>query len=70
MTNIVVVSLLSNVDRSHIQCIASSVHLEQTFLCKADVQLIVKNVKRNKKAYTKCKSEKIPEADSAPRNRS
>ena len=27
------------------------------------------NVRKNKKAYTKCKSEKIPEADSAPPNR-
>ena len=47
-----------------------SVYLEQTFVCRVDVQLIFKNVRRNKKVYTKCKSEKIPEADSARRNRS
>ena len=42
-------------------------HLEQTFVCRFDIQLIFKNVRRNKKVYTKCKSEKIPEADSALR---
>ena len=69
-TDIVVVSLLSNLDRSHTQFNASSIYLEQTFVCIVDVQLIFKNTRRNKKVYTKCKSEKIPEADSAPRNRS
>ena len=44
--------------------------LEQTFVCRYDVQLILKNVGRNKEVYTKYKSEKIPEADSAPCNRS
>ena len=34
------------------------------------VPLIFKNVRRRKKVYNKCKSEKIPKADSAPRNRS
>ena len=56
--------------RSDIQRNASSIHIEHTFLCKVDVQLIFKSVKRNEKVYTKRKSEKITEADSAPRNRS
>ena len=64
------VSLLRNLDRSHTQCKASSIYLEHTFVCRVDIQLIFKNVRKNKKAYTKCKSEKIPVADSAPRNRS
>ena len=34
------------------------------------VPLIFKNVRRRKKVYNKCKSEKIPKADSAPRNKS
>ena len=34
-------------------------------MCRVDVQLIFKNVRRNKKVYTKCKSKKIPEADTA-----
>ena len=70
MADIVVVSLLSNLDRSHTQYDASSIYLEQTFVCRVDIQLIFKNIRRNKKVYTKCKSEKIPEADSALRNRS
>ena len=57
---IVVVSLLW--DRSNSQCNASIMYLDQTF----DVQLIFKSVRRNKKVYTKCKSKKIHEADSAP----
>ena len=58
MTDIVEVSLLSGLDRSHTQCNASSIYLEQTFVCRGDVQLIFKIVSRNKKIYTKCKSEK------------
>ena len=58
--SIVVVSLFSNLDRSHTQCNASSKYLEQTFVCRVNVQLIFKNVRRNKKLYTECKSEKIP----------
>ena len=38
-------------------------HLEQTFVCRVDVQLILKNIRRNKKVYTKCKCDKIPEVD-------
>ena len=41
-----------------------------TFVCRAVVPLIFKNVRRRKKVSNKCKSEKIPKADSAPRNRS
>ena len=68
--SVVAVSLLSNSNRPHTQYNASSKYIEQTFVCRVDVQLIFKNVRRNKKLYTKCKSEKIPEADSASRNRS
>ena len=60
MRHIVVVSLLSNLDRSYTQRNASSIYLHVFII---DVQLIFKNPRRNKKVYTKCKSEKIPEAD-------
>ena len=70
MNDIVVVFLLPNLDRSHTQCNASCSYLEQTFVCRVDVQLIFKNVRGNKKVYTKCKSEKKPEADSASGHRS
>ena len=40
------------------------------FVCRVDVLLIFKNDRRQKKVYNKCKSEKIPKADSAPCNRS
>ena len=70
MTDIAVVSLLSDSDRSHAQCNASNIYLQQTFVCRVDIQSIFKNVRRNKKFYTKCKSEKIPKADLAPCNRS
>ena len=70
MTDIVVVSLLLHLDRSNTQVNASSIYLEQTFVCRVDIQLVFKNMRRNKKVYTKCNSEKRPAADSAPRNRS
>ena len=62
MTDFVIVSLLY---RSHIQYNGSSICLEKTFMSRVDVQLIFKNVRTNKKVYTKCKSKKIPQADSA-----
>ena len=68
MADIVLVSLLLNLDRSHNQWNSSSMHLKQTFVCSVDVQLVLKNIRRNKRVYTK--SEKIPEANSALRNRS
>ena len=46
------------------------IYLEQTFVCRVNVQLIFKNVRRNKKVYAKCKFEKIPYADLAPRSKS
>ena len=70
MKNIVAVSLLSNLDRSHTNSNASNIYVEQKFVCRVGVQLNFKNVRRNKNVYTKCKSEKITEADSATRNRS
>ena len=66
MKDIVVVFLLSNLDKPRPQYNASSVYLEQTFVCRVDVQLIFKNVRGNKKVYTRCTFEKTPEADSAP----
>ena len=42
MRDIVVVSPLSNVDRCHTQCSGSSIFLEQTFVCRVDVQLVLK----------------------------
>ena len=71
MSDIVVVHLLSNLDRFLTQCSASSIKLEQTFVCRVDVHVIFtvfKNVRRNKKVYTKCKSEKTPEEGSGLRN--
>ena len=62
------VSLLSNVDRFHTQCNASSINLERIFMCSVYFQLTFKNF-RKKKAYTNCKSEKIPEVNSAPCSR-
>ena len=44
--------------------------VKQTFVCRVDVPLIFKNVRRRKKVYNKCKSERIPKADSVPLNRS
>ena len=47
---------MPNLDRSHSQCNA---YLNQTFVCRVNVQLIFKNVRRNRKAYTNwaiCKS--------------
>ena len=70
MTDIAVVCLMSNLDRSHTQSTTSSIYLKETFECRVDIQVICKNVWKNQKIYTKCKSEKISEADSAPRNRS
>ena len=43
--------------------------VKQTFVCRIDFLLIFKNVRRRRKVHDKCKSEKIPKADSAPRNR-
>ena len=40
--------------------------VKQTFVCRVVIPLIFKNVRRRKKIYDKYKSEKIPEADSAP----
>ena len=41
-----------------------------TFVCRVVVPLIFKIVRKRKKVCNKCKSEKIPKADTAPRNRS
>ena len=54
------VSLLSNVDRSHTQCNASSIYLEQRFVCSVDVQLIFKNIRRNKRSLLNVNLEKYP----------
>ena len=47
MTDIAMVSLLSNLDKSHNQCNAFSIYLEQTFVCKVDLQLNVRRKKRS-----------------------
>ena len=47
MTDIAMVSLLSNLDKSHNQYNASSIYLEQTFLCKVDLQLNFRRKKRS-----------------------
>ena len=51
-----------------LQCFC--IYVQRKFVFRADIQLIFKNVGRNKKVYAKCKSEKITEADLAPRYRS
>ena len=66
MTDIVVVSLLSNLNKFHIKCNASRIYLNKTFMFRVGVQFILKNVRRNKKVNTKGKSETITEADSQP----
>ena len=43
--------------------------VKKIFVYRVDVPLIFKNVRNRKKVYNKCKSEKIPKADSATRNR-
>ena len=75
MTNIALVSLLSNLGSSHTKFNASSTNLEQTFVWRDGAKLIsqesfLKNVRRNKKVYTKCESEKVPKVDLELRNRS
>ena len=62
MTDIVVVSLLLNLDRSNKQCIDSSIYHEQTFVCEIDVQLTFKILGEMERPIT--------ETDLAPRNRS
>ena len=66
--------LVVKLDRSHTNFNASkynsSIYVERKVVWRVDVQLFFKNVRRNKKVYTKCKSKKITEADSAPLNRS
>ena len=47
MTDIAMVSLLSNLDKSHNQCNASSIYLEQIFVSKVDLQLNVRRKKRS-----------------------
>ena len=60
MTEIVAVSLLQNLDRSHNQCNVCSLYLEQTFVCGVDIQLVFKNVRKNKKAYLTVNLKKYP----------
>ena len=57
MTGIVAVSLFSKLNRS-----LAPIHLDQTSVYRVEVQLIFQNIRRNKKVYIKCKSEKIPKA--------
>ena len=59
MTDIAV-SLLPNLDMSLTEYNASLSYLEQTLVRRVDVQLICKNVRRNKKVYIKCKFVKYP----------
>ena len=66
MRDIAMVCLFSNLDRFYTQCNVSSIYFEQTFVCGVLGEIF----RRNKKVSTECKSENIPEADSAPRNRS
>ena len=61
MTDIVVVSLLSNLDRSHTQCNASRRHLRVEMTFNQFLKMLGEI-----KSILKCKSEKLPEADSAP----
>ena len=60
MTDIAVLSLISNLDRSQIQCNASSIYLEQTFVCRVDTQLTFENVKRNKRSILNVNLRKCP----------
>ena len=40
---------VANWDKFHTNCNTSSIQLEQKFMCRVDVQLFFKNVRRNKK---------------------
>ena len=66
MTEIVVVSLLSNLDRSHTQCNASSIHPEQKFMCIVDVQLILKMLGEMKRSILNVNLKKYPRRFSTP----
>ena len=60
MTDIVVISLLSKLDRSNTQCNASNIYFEQTLVCRVDIQLIFKYVKRNKRPILNVNFKKHP----------
>ena len=68
MTDILAVSLLRNFDRSHTQCNAYSLHLEQTILYRVNVQLIFKNVREIKRLILNINLKKIPETNESPHN--
>ena len=61
---------LTKTSKQHDRHCCGILVVKQTFVCRVDIPLIFKNIRRRKKVYNKCKSEKIPKADSAPRNRS
>ena len=60
MTDIVAVSLLSNLDRSYTRRNASSIYLEQILVCRVDVQLIFKNVRKSKRSILNMNLKKYP----------
>ena len=60
MTDDIVVSLLSNLDRSHTQCNTSSIYFEQTFACGVDVPLIFKMLREIKRFILNLNEKKYP----------
>ena len=61
---------LTKTSKRHDRHCCSIPVVKQTFVCRVDVPLVFKNVRRRKKIYNRGKSEKIPKAYSAPHNRS
>ena len=61
---------LTKTSKQHDRHCCNAPVVKQIFVCRVDIPLIFKNVRRRKKVYNKYKSEKIPKVDLAPRNTS
>ena len=68
-TKIYKVALDDNHNKQRIQSTIKVPSDRGPSMCTVLIQLICQNVRRNKKVYAKCKSGKIPDVDSAIRNR-
>ena len=57
---------LTKTSKRHDRVCCGTPVVKPTFMCRVDVSLIFKNVRRRKKVYNKSKSEKIRKANSVP----
>ena len=57
---------LTKTSKRHDRVCCGTPVVKPTFMCRVDVSLIFKNVRRRKKVYNKSKSEKMRNANSAP----